>query len=177
MFGLFKKKPTAPPKPKVFTPPQNVEEHMEILLRLCSFQFCSELRIYLYPEDYGTHKKGDIELVYEERIHEMTFLVRSGVPELYDYLYHNPGFHSRADSDSSDYLKLVFHEPDCFLFSCTKEELKKRLEKISNRSYIWDFWTISIPNRIRITCDELSHDMQMWRLDRFKDYVRKHFYR
>ena len=176
MFRLFRKKNLSETEPKVFTPPRNVREHLEILLRLCSFQFCSELRIYLYTEDKEDHKTGDVVLIYEERIHEMTFLVRSGVPELYDYLYCHPGFNLPEDSDSSHYLKLCFHEPDCFLFSCSKEELEKLLKSISGRAYIWKFWRISCPNRIRITCDELEHDMQMYRLEKFEKYVRKHFY-
>ena len=177
MFRLFRKKPAPQPAATEFVPPQGVEEHLEILLRLCSFQFCSELRAYLYTQDDGEHRKGDVVLVYEERLHDMTFLVKSGVPELYDHLYRNPCFHSGAATDSSDHLKLCFHQPDCFLFSCSGEDLEKRLKKISSHYYVWDLWRISSPNRLRITCDELEHELRLYRLDQFCTYVRKHFYR
>lgn len=178
MFRLFhRKQQQAETAPKVFVPPRDVREHLEVLLRLCTFQQCSELRIRLYTEDQGDIRAGDVVLVYEERIHEMNFLVESGVPEMYDYLYGHTGFRTPEDPNVSPYLTLRFHEPDCFLFTCTEAELEKHLKAISNRVYIWKFWRISSPNRIRITCCELTHDMQMYRLDQFRKYVRRHFFR
>lgn len=156
-----------------FTMPRNAWEHMDLLLRICSFQFCSELNIYCYSTDDDRHRAGQIDIFYQERNPEMNSLIRSGAPELYRFLYEDPGFYPEdAEKRMPAYRKFTFFEPDSKLFSVTRDELNRHLESRFSHFYIWNFWDISSPRRIRITCDDLAFQDRLDRCSAFLDYVK-----
>lgn len=176
MFRRRKDKPSNA-APKEFVPPSDFRSWLEILTRIAAYSFCSEVLVRAYTSDHDGHRKGEISLTLVERNIELRSLLQSGLPDVFRCIYQNPDFRYGVVQQEYPCTTLDFYEPDCYLFTLPKEDFAQWAKKISLRSFVWDYWTISEPMRIRLTCDEIEFKMRMYRHDQFIRYMKKNWIR
>lgn len=174
MFWKRRKRKQEGDAPKVFIPPADVKSALELYTRLACYSFCSEINVTAYTEDKDGHKKGDIFLRVVERDAEFHSLLKAALPEVYAYLYNNPEFDYGYVQEEYPYFRQHFFEPECYLFDLPKEAFQQWAKKLSQQAFVWDYWTISSPMRIRLTSSEYQFDMRMYRFEQFVRYVKKH---
>ena len=113
---------------KKFTPPNQFEYNLHLVLRLLASECNGDCGCFIEASE-------DTVRLDVRGIGNLRSLSEKYAPGVYKYLFCHPTY-------SDGHLRLTFHEPGCYIFSCPKSGMQADLDEHAPNASI-DYWNVN----------------------------------